>query len=164
MDVVATGRRFCIVADTSGSMDGPKLEYVKEEILETVGSMKATARFQIVFFSSRAIPYPERNWLHPRKEYEKLGTWLKELYASGGTQPMTAFQVAFALEPAPDAIFFMTDGLFPTRVVDDVAALQRTTRKQVVIHTICFLDNTAEVLMKEIARNSGGKYRYVAGF
>jgi hypothetical protein len=164
MGTVATGRRFCIVADTSGSMHGPKLDYVKEEILETVASMKATARFQVVFFCSRAIPYPEPDWLRPRKEYDELGDWLAKRYASGGTEPMTAFRVAFALQPPPDAIFFMTDGLFPTSVVREVAELQRTTRKQVVIHTICFMDDVAEPWMREIARNSGGTYRYVAAF
>jgi hypothetical protein len=164
MGVRATGRRFCIIADTSGSMAGPKLEFVKEEVQETIGSMKATARFQIVFFCSREIPYPKDGWLHPRKQYKDLQSWLKTLYGSGGTEPMTAFRVAFRLEPAPDVIFFMTDGLFRPDVVDEVAALQRSTRKQVVIHTISFMDRTAEVLMQEIARNSGGTYRHVAGF
>jgi hypothetical protein len=164
MNVRATGRRFCIIADTSGSMAGAKLDYVKNEILQTVGSMRATARFQVVFFSSREIPYPQRGWLHPRKEYADLQTWLEALYGSGGTQPVTAFRVAFAFDPPPDAIFFMTDGLFPAKVVEEVAELQRSTRRQVVIHTISFMDRRSEFLMQEIARNSGGTYRHVAGF
>ncbi len=164
MDVVATGRRFCIIADTSGSMDGDKLEFVKDEILETIASMKPTARFQVVFFSSHAIPFPAGGWLHPRRKYEDLKTWLKEeIYASGSTNPMPACELVFTLEPPPDAIFFMTDGLFPADVVEKVAALQRTTRKQVVIHTISFISRDAEVHMREIARNSGGTYRHVAG-
>jgi hypothetical protein len=163
MDAVATGRRFCIIADTSGSMDGDKLEYVKDEILETIASMKPTARFQVVFFSSRAIPFPAGGWLHPRRKYADLETWLKEIYASGSTNPMPAFELVFMLEPPPDAIFFMTDGLFPAQVVEKVAELQRTTRKQVVIHTISFISRDAEVHMREIARNSGGTYRHVAG-
>jgi hypothetical protein len=164
MNVRATGRRFCIIADTSGSMAGPKLEYVKEEVLETVGSMKPTARFQIVFFSSREIPYPKSGWMQPQREYADLETWLKTLYGSGGTQPITAFRVAFALDPPPDAIFFMTDGLFPVTVVEEVAALQRSTGRQVVIHTISFMDRSSEFMMQDIARNSGGTYRHVAGF
>jgi hypothetical protein len=163
MDVVATGRRFCIIADTSGSMDGEKLEYVKDEILETVASMKPTARFQLVFFSSREIPFPEGGWLHPRKRYARLEAWLDDIFASGSTNPLPAFEVVFKLDPSPDAIFFMTDGLFRPTVVEGVAELQRRTRKQVVIHTISFMDRTAEIHMQEIARNSGGTYRHVAG-
>jgi hypothetical protein len=164
MNVRATGRRFCIIADTSGSMSGPKLDYVKEEILETVGSMKPMARFQLLFYSSRAIPYPKADWLHPRKEYASLETWLEARYGSGGTQPITAFRLAFELDPPPDAIFFMTDGLFPVTVVEQVAELQRSKRRQVVIHTISFMDRSTEFMMQEIARNSGGTYRHVAGF
>lgn len=164
MDVSATGRRFCIIADTSGSMDGDKLDYLKDEVLETIASMKPTARFQIAFFSSRAIPFPDDGWLHPRKKYRDLETWLNdEIYASGSTNPLPAFELVFRLEPPPDAIFFMTDGLFPADVPEKVAELQRSTRRQVVIHTISFISRDAEVHMQEIARNSGGTYRHVAG-
>jgi Mg-chelatase subunit ChlD len=164
MDVSATGRHFCIIADTSGSMEGAKLDYVKGEILQTVGSMKATARFQVIFYCNRAIPFPKNGWLHPRRDYPGLEKWLDTLYASGGTEPMTAFPLAFELEPAPDAIFFMTDGRFPSDVVDKVELLQRSKGRQVVIHTIAFMDRTAEALMQEMARNSGGTYRHVAEF
>lgn len=164
MDVSATGRRFCIIADTSGSMDGEKLDYVKDEVLETIASMKPTARFQIAFFSSRAIPFPDSGWLHPGKKYRDLETWLKdEIYASGSTNPVPAFELVFRLEPPPDAIFFMTDGLFSADVPEKVAELQRSTRRQVVIHTISFVSRDAEVHLQEIARNSGGTYRHVAG-
>ena len=164
MDVAATGRHFCIIADTSGSMEGGKLEYVKGEILQTVGSMRATARFQVIFYCNRAIPYPKGGWLHPRRDFSGLESWLDTLDASGGTEPMSAFPLAFELDPAPDAIFFMTDGRFPPDVVEKVAVLQASKGRQVVIHTIAFVDRTAEVLMKEIARNSGGTYRHVAEF
>jgi len=164
MGTKATGRRFCIIADKSGSMAGPKLEHVKEEILETVRSLKSGTRVQLVFFSSRKMPYPKPDWLHPRKELPELEDWLEEVSGGGATYPTPAFRVAFKLDPPPDAIFFMTDGLFYAGVVDEVASLNRKGQRRVVIHTISFMDRSAEALMQEIARDSGGTYRHVSGF
>ena len=54
-----------------------------------------------------------------------------------------AFEIAFQqLRPRPDAIFFMTDGLFPPTVAAALPTLNNG-RKPVPIHAIfCFLTGT----------------------
>ncbi len=166
----AEGHRFCIVADCSGSMAevldarsnevvARPLEYVKSEILETINSMHVRARFQVVFFSTEALPFPDSGWLHPRRHKEALKKWLSDVHASGVTEPGEAFKIAFQLEPKPDVIFFMTDGLFDEEVVDEVAKLN--SGKKVVINTISFINRDSEPLMRAIAKDSGGRYRHV---
>ncbi len=164
MGLHAKGTRFCIIADCSGSMEGPPLKFLKEEVLETINSMPTQARFQLIFFSSRAIPYPQPGWRHPRRDQIELANWLQGVQAGGGTYPTPAFELAFRLNPPPDVIFFMTDGLFAERVVDEIAKLNRQGGRGAQIHTISFMDTSSESLMRRIANDSGGRYRHVAGF
>jgi hypothetical protein len=164
MGVRSKGSRFCIIADCSGSMEGPKLDYVKQEVLETLTTMGAAARFQLLFFNSRALPYPQAGWRHPRRDRAAVAEWLEKLSAGGGTYPTPAFRHAFGLSPPPDVIFFMTDGLFEENVVGEVAEANRATGRRAVIHTISFMDTSSEPLMRRIAGDSGGRYRHVAGF
>ena len=164
MGVHAKGSRFCIIADNSGSMDGRKLPHVKSEIHYTLATMTSRARFQLIFFHNVAQPYPQPGWRHPRRDRTDVSEWLQHVSAGGGTNPMPAFRAAFALSPPPDAIFFMTDGLFPEEAVEEIRNLNRLSAKRVTIHTISFMDTSSEVLMKRIASDSGGKYRHVPGF
>jgi hypothetical protein len=164
MGLHAKGSRFCIIADRSGSMEGPKLQHVKEEILYTLATMSSQGRFQLVFFNTTALSYPQPGWRHPRRDRTDVASWLQTVGGGGGTYPTPAFRAAFALSPRPDAIFFMTDGLFDDAVVDEIAALNRGGGRRVVIHTISFMDTSSEALMRKIAGDSGGKYRHVPGF
>ncbi|MBI1249484.1 VWA domain-containing protein [bacterium] len=164
MGVRAEGSRICIIADCSGSMNGPKLEYVKEEILEAIRSMSRESEFQIVFFNSQAVPYNMRGWRNPKRDIDNVKRWLNTVMAQGGTMPLSAFQEAFKLTPPPDAIFFMTDGLFEADVVPGVKALNVGGSRKTKIHAISFLDKSSEPLMRQIATDSGGTYRHVSAF
>ena len=163
MGLQAQGRRFCIIADRSGSMFGTKFEYLKEEILSTIDGMRGHTRIQIVFFNTRALPYPKDAWLPPRSERDAIKIWLDGLVADGDTYPTPAFVEAFAMEPLPDAIFFMTDGRFDARVVNQILRLNTVAQQKVPVHTITFVDRGAEPMMRKIAADSGGKYRHVSG-
>ncbi|MGY8769235.1 MAG: VWA domain-containing protein [Pirellulales bacterium] len=165
MGVEAEGSRFCIIADCSGSMSGQKLEFVKQEILETLSSMKREASFQIVFFHSTDLPYPEKGWRSPIRDRQRVTAWLRDdVQAAGGTIPLPAFEVALKFSPRPDAIFFMTDGLFGADLVNQVKQLNTTGGRRVTIHTISFMDKSSEQMMRQIAEDSGGKYRHVSAF
>jgi len=164
MGVRAEGSRICIIADCSGSMSGPKIEYLKEEVLEAIRSMSRESEFQIVFFNSGAVPYTMRGWRNPKRDLDNVKRWLNTVSAQGGTNPTTAFQEAFKLTPAPDAIFFMTDGLFEPDVVPNVKAMNIGGSNRTKIHSISFIDKSAEPLMRQIANDSGGSYRHVSAF
>ncbi|HEV3168031.1 MAG TPA: hypothetical protein VGZ22_28775 [Isosphaeraceae bacterium] len=160
MGITAVGQRFCIIADRSGSMAGAKLEFVKAEILKTLGDLKSGSKFYIIFYNHVADPVPVNHWLLGHDDAVKVSRWMNEIGPEGNTNPLPAFQIAFNLNPRPDVIFFMTDGLFPAEVGPIVAAMNNG-RKKIPIHTISFVDRSAEFLLKQIADDSRGTYRHV---
>ena len=61
----ARGQRFCIIADCSGSMRGPRIEHVKREVLRTLGGLYGATRFHVCFFNSRAGALPRGGLASP---------------------------------------------------------------------------------------------------
>lgn len=164
MGLQARGQRFCIIADCSGSMKGGKIDFLKKEVLRTIGGLSGGTRFQIYFFNNRAVPYPQPGWRRPLVEIAEVRRWVEDtIRAKGGTEPSEAFRLAFQLAPRPDAVFFMTDGKFSGDVVSVIKKLNQNGRR-VPVHTITFVDRSAEAMMRQIASQSGGRYRHVAGF
>jgi len=163
--VEARGSRFVYVVDVSGSMNGERLQSLKSELTNSLDGLLTASSFLVVLFNSDAVPLGGRaKWIDAsepakRRIYEMLG----KVVAGGGTEPADAFEIAFSLKPRPDAIYFMTDGLFDTAVADQVAKLNRQDRRAVPIHCIAFGTRDAEPIMREIAQKSGGSFTYIAG-
>ena len=166
------GRRFCIIADTSGSMGVAKLADLKTQLLKTLADLNQEGEFYIYSFNSTAEAMPHPGWLKGgAPEVTKVRSWVGALRAMGGTKPESAFEAAFKLDPPPDVIFFMTDGLIPATVPARVVALNGTPPK-VVVNTIMYAargevvpkgEERAEELLKQIAEKGGGTFtRYVA--
>jgi hypothetical protein len=162
MGAQAQGRRFCIIADRSGSMLGTKFDQLRHEVIDTLDDMRSFTRVQIVLFSDKAYPFPKTEWLNPRQDRAAVKAWLDSITADGDTNPMPAFAQAFKLQPLPDAIFFMTDGEFDTAAIQHIRRLNNDAAQRVPIHTITFIDRGAEAMMKTIAADSGGTYRHVS--
>ncbi len=164
MGVEASGRRFCIIADRSGSMQFEgKLAYLKKEVLKTAGDIKGGARFFVILFNDNATAIPANHWLGGKADVDATERWLETVVAQGSTDPLPAFQVAFKMRPKPDAIFFMTDGIIQPTVPGSVLALNAGKRR-VPIHAISLIDREGEPLLRQIAKQSGGTYRHVSGF
>jgi hypothetical protein len=71
----------------------------------------------------------------------------------------------YALSLHPDAIYFLSDGQFDPNTTQEMRLRNRPNNRlkarQIPIHTIAFYDRYAAGLMKTIARNSGGEFRFV---
>lgn len=164
-----TGQRFCIVADNSSSMTGAKLADLKVQLLKTIGDLDAKAEFYVYFFNTAAEPMPHQTWLKPgAPEVDKVREWVKKTPARGGTNPVPAFEAALKLDPKPDVVFLMTDGIFSTQVPQKLADLNGTPAK-VVVNTILFEPapkgavppkrvNSGEAQLKLIAEKGGGTF------
>ncbi len=162
LGTTARAKRFCIIADNSGSMSGPRIEYVKAEVLKTIGSVRGNTRFFITFYNSFAVPQPVKRW-STKSDVKVLAEWLKTIQAQGGNNEITGFEVAFRLDPSPEVIYFMTDGGFDPGQVALIRDGNRRLKKPAVIHTIAFMDNSGEPLLKQIAADGKGTYRFVQG-
>tara|TARA_Y100001934_G_scaffold242167_1_gene297720 strand:+ start:117 stop:1124 length:1008 start_codon:yes stop_codon:yes gene_type:complete len=163
-DTPTSSRNICIIAECSGSMtEGTKWPALKQEILETIESLMAPDKFQVCFFNSAAIPFPRQKWRDPNRDLTALESWLEQISPSGGTVPLSAFTYIFQnIKPAPDVVFFVTDGSFDSNEVPQILrTVTNINGKNVVVNTICLGSKEGEIAMQDIAKQTGGKYRYV---
>ena len=59
-----------------------------------------------------------------------------------------------------DVIFFLTDGRISGQQALDIIQMNNRS-KNVVINTIAFDNNESQVLLEELAKKSGGLFRFV---
>jgi hypothetical protein len=162
--VEARGQRFAFVVDVSGSMDGEKIDCLKRELTKAIDRLTENSSFVVLCFSTEVVALNNNTKLIPASSKNKKITYeaISALRAGGGTEPMPAFSTALRNRPRPDAIFFMTDGLFDAGVVESLRSELRGG-KNVQIHCISFLDRSSEGLMRRIAQMSDGTYTHIDG-
>lgn len=166
--VEARGQRFVYIVDISGSMsegavEGPrKIDGLKAALIASIDGLGEGAQFLVLPFESDTRPLLNRErWTDAGDRNKRLAIGaVQQLTAAGGTNPSPAFTTAFMLKPRPDAIYFMTDGIFDEGAALRIALMNKTEPK-VPIHTIAFGDNAAIPLMQRIAKESGGTYKKV---
>jgi len=165
--VEARGSRFAYVLDVSGSMQGNRITELRGALAASINGLFEHARFVVVPYSNTATPLAEGEWADAtdRLKRKMLG-WFNSIEPAGGTDPRTAFRVVFDLRPRPDAIYFMTDGVFES-VEDDLLAMLRRENQgggtTIPIHCFTMIERGAETTMRTIATESGGTYTHLGG-
>lgn len=160
--VEATGSRFVYIVDTSGSMGvGGKLQALQSELSKSIDGLLESADFLVITYNTSASPLEGRQGWSDADERGKRAArrGIGRLTSHGSTNPSPAFQMAFALKPPPDSIYFMTDGEFSEEVATEIALLNGEYR--IPIHCIAFVSRESEPLMRRIASQSGGSYTFV---
>lgn len=88
---------------------------------------------------------------------------IKESPLSGGTDWENPLLMAFDMEPAPQLIFFMTDGEVKGRdmmeLTKSLAAL--ANKKGIKVNTIALMEPKAEKPMADLAKRTGGQFTIV---
>lgn len=158
--IKATGRRFVFVTDCSGSMQGERLQRLKEELRESISFLNPRVEFFIVFFNDTAVPMPSRRCVKATPKFvEQYLEWADGVPSSGGTDPSEA--LAIALKMRPSAVFLLTDGVFDSGSTLEVIK-QHNKGRRIQINTIAFGERGSEAVLREIAEQNKGTYRYVA--
>lgn len=120
------------VFDSSGSMDGPKMEKAREAMRYVLGTLNAKDRFNIVRFSTGTETYASGLVTASKDEIEKARKFVADMVAAGGTAIDDALTDAFKLvkpsEGRPAMVVFMTDGE-PTIGETDPEAILRNAKK-----------------------------------
>lgn len=161
--IAAEGTRIAYIFDRSGSMTmNHRMVIARAELIRSIEALPDYASFYIVLFSSETLEPPtQRGWVQARPvNVNRVVHWLNQVDPGGGTVPGPAFRQILSLDARPDVIFFMTDGIIHGFSASEVNAMNRNGQR-VVIHTISFGDQGSEELLRQIARDSGGTYRYV---
>ena len=155
------GTRFAFIVDKSGSMLGDRIAAAKEELVRAVAALPDYAAVHVAFFDAGEPTAFGEGWQRIRGgSMQRFRSWLRNVSASGDTQPAGAFRQAFALEPRPDVIFFLTDGRIPEECLEQVRGLN-SRGKRVQVNTIAFDDPSGGSQLRQIAQESAGQFREV---
>jgi hypothetical protein len=163
------------VLDRSGSMAmGGLFDAMCRELIHSLSGFRpGYQRYHVVFFGDGTChEAPSRGLTRPTDDaLEQTADWVGEQQASGQTDPSKAIRRAFdVLARRRDrkrgaVIFLLTDAAFPDNDALTKQIRRRNRNKSVRIHTILLGSRPAEAVavMKQIASENGGKYKYVAG-
>mgnify|MGYP005840797043 CR=1 FL=1 len=153
-----------VVLDTSGSMEGEKIDQAKAALLYVLEHLNEGDRFNIVAFSTGLRTFSARmEPLSARREAERF---VEELWAEGSTDINRALLEAMNMadEKRPTIIIFLTDGL-PTAGVVEVPLIinnvKQATPKSVRLFTFGVGDDVDTVLLDTLARELRGASAYV---
>jgi len=157
------GTRYVFVIDKSGSMGAHnKFGRAKRELIKTLRTLPQNARFMIYFFDGgvEKLPSNNNNMLAAvPKNISWAEGWVKSRGMGGGTDPRAALKSGFNLKP--DTVWLLTDGQFN----DEAGALSvirhANSKKSVRINTLAFMDRDGERVLKQIAQENDGTYRFV---
>lgn len=150
--------RIVYVVDRSGSML-ETFDAVKAEIVRSVGQLRLSQKFHVIFFSSGTPEEnpPKRLVNATQSQKEALFQFLETVTPEGSTNPTEAMRRAFMVEP--DLIFFLTDGAFQDTLLNHLRVWNSDHR--VRIFTIAYEDPEGAALLERIALDHGGEYRFV---
>ncbi|HET6442147.1 MAG TPA: VWA domain-containing protein [Phycisphaerae bacterium] len=151
--------KIVYVLDRSGSMTD-SMDYVKFEVKQAIGELGEANEFHVIFYSSGPpVEMPTRRLVEATERNKQLAfEFIDGVIPQGKTDPSKALERAFAVKP--ERIYLLTDGEFDRAIIDLVKRLNPD--KQVAVHTIGFLYKLSEEVLKEVARENGGEYRFVS--
>jgi von Willebrand factor type A domain len=158
------GQSFVYVVDCSDSMnERGKFNRARYELLQSIERLASDQRYFVIFFNDEAHPM-DAGELVPATEdqFARAAEWVAYVEAHGGTNPLPALLLALSLRP--DAIYFLSDGQFDPLTIAQLKVSNRPRHRigqRVPIHSVAFVDRGTIRLMKTIARNSGGEFRFV---
>lgn len=157
--LTAQAGKVVYLVDRSGSMTDT-MDMLKLELKRSISGLPPEVQFHIIFYSSGPpVEMPGRK-LMPATPANRNRAWefIRSTMPQGETDPAQALERAFAC--GPDVIFFLSDGEFDRGTVALVKRLNADGK--VRVHTIGYLYRTGEPVLKEIAQQNGGMYRFVS--
>jgi len=170
--------RIIYIVDRSGSMTD-LIDYVKFELKRSIARLTDDKMFHVIFYSSGPpLEMPTTRRTKARTDdngtkHVRTASMLPKATAAakarayqfidgviprGETDPSKAFQRAFKLKPG--VVFLLTDGEFDRAIAGLVKRLNPGAK--VPVHTIAFFYRAGEPILKKIAAENGGEYRFVS--
>jgi len=159
------GASFVYVVDCSGSMNrNGKFERARYELLQSIEQLNKDQSYFVIFYNHEAHPMEGNHLVMATSAHiSETSQWVNFVEPEGGTVPLPA--LLFALSLHPDAIYFLSDGQFDPNTIQELRLRNRPNNRlktrQIPIHTIAFYDRYAAGLMRAIARNSGGEFKFI---
>ncbi len=152
------------VLDTSGSMEGKKLQQAKDGLEFVLERLNEDDRFNIIAFDTSVTTYARS--LRPASEVRDARRFVRGLSAGGGTNIHRALIEAIDMtsDERPQFIIFLTDGL-PTAGVTDVQDIitdvDRAAPEDIRLFTFGVGYDVNTVLLDTISQEHRGASAYV---
>ena len=148
------------VIDASKSMAGLRFQRARTELLSALSKLQSDQRFFVVFYTDQTYPmfFPENTieliQANSRNQ-DRVFSWIAKSQVQGGTEPQNAMAMALRLQP--DVVFFLSDGDIPFQT----QGIVRSQNRRSAVHTITFGSDVGAKIMRQIASNNGGEYRFI---
>lgn len=161
------GRDVFLVLDTSGSMEGQKMEQARNALLYVLDHLNPQDRFNIVSFSTGVRQF--EGGPQPVSRAAEAKQFMESLAAGGSTDINRALLETLAQvdETRPAVLVFLTDGLPTVGEVDAqriIANVRQETGKNVQIFSFGVGDDVNTVLLDTISQENQGASTYVRPF
>ncbi|HUU91353.1 MAG TPA: VWA domain-containing protein [Phycisphaerae bacterium] len=152
-------KKIVFVMDGSGSMTCP-IECVQFELKRCIGELGEDTQFHVVFYSSAPpVEMPTRRLVRATQRNKALaGEFIDAIVPQGEADPAESIKRALALEP--DCIYLLTDGEFDRAIIDLVK--RNNPGGKVTVHTIGYLYRIGQPVLKKIAAQNNGNYRFIS--
>jgi Ca-activated chloride channel family protein len=153
-----------LILDTSGSMEGEKIEQAKEALIYVLEHLNEGDRFNVTDFSTGVRQYARGPQLASQRD--EAIAWLGQLNANGGTDINRALlETLSGADPErPTILIFLTDGQ-PTEgevEVDRILAnFTDAARPNVRLFTFGVGDDVNTILLDTLAQEQRGASGYV---
>lgn len=171
-DTVQSGtlpeRNIVFTADVSSSMDGLRIAQLRQALTIFLESLAPTDKFNIVIFSTAAVPYKPDLVRATSEEIASARKFVASLGAVGLTNIDEALHSSFGMsfgDTTNNVVIFMTDG-YPTwgelnssAIVDSV---QSYNAHAVRLFTFGIGDEVSRPLLSQLAEKNGGYATYIS--
>jgi hypothetical protein len=167
--VQASGKRFVFVCDCSRSMAGAKWGELNVELIRCLGDLAPDRSFYVIFFDGEMHPMFEPSRREPalldatQQNIDRARFWISSITLGANTSPYES--VKFGAEFTPDAMFLLTDGEFSDYTAPYLRGFNKDrlarAEKKIPVHTIGFYSEKDQLVLKRIAKDSGGKYKFI---
>lgn len=163
-------KRIAYVCDASGSML-EMFDWLRLELRRSIESLKPIQSFNVIFFQGEGTAAADKNSLMVANQSSKVRAYefIDATYPRDKTNPLPSLELAFRQNP--ELIYMLTDGEFPDNDAVIRFCRQKTADGKCKINTIAFVTSTAKEraidleyvkVLKRIADDSGGQFRYVS--
>jgi hypothetical protein len=158
-----SGTNVSFVIDHSLSMkNNGKSVRARTELLKTLETMGAAKTFYVLFFHSGG--YEGMPGLGPMpatpENIHAITNWLFTVGHRFGSDPTKGMSRALEMLPAPDTVWLLSDGKFSKSAVQ--AIHQANLPVKAHINTVALYSAEGEEVMREIADDNHGSYRFIA--
>ncbi|OQY23120.1 MAG: hypothetical protein B6I35_04425 [Anaerolineaceae bacterium 4572_32.2] len=156
-------RDVILVLDTSGSMEGEKMEQAQKSLVYVLEHLNEEDRFNVIAFSTGLQQYARD--LRPVSETREAAEWVRRLEAVGGTDINRALLEAMAqVGERPTVLIFLTDGL-PTEGVTEIEQILANIKAAAPDNACLFPfgvgDDVNTILLDTLAEQQRGATGYV---